>query len=132
MPRHPLNNNVTGIALNAYMTVNSFAIFAALPFSSASCSIITEFCAGGIQPSIKSVNVTIARVLALSTGSKLANERRRTVASANIGERTKRENRSEMIVFGCTDDDFDSEDDEGEDVSFFTSDPARTNIAAGR
>lgn len=58
--RETLINIVTGIALIAYIKDRSFAILLARSLLSESCSNIMEFWAGGIDPSNKSVNATIA------------------------------------------------------------------------
>jgi len=97
-----------------------------------------------MHPSINNVNVTMASVRALSTGRRLATDRRRTVVRARTGERMKREQRSEMMVLGCTDDDLSlspstptlllksSTAAATAVTGFFTNDPARTKTAAGR
>jgi len=94
-PRKALNNE--------YMKVKSLAIDAALPFSSASYSMITEQSTGDRYPFINKINVTIASVSKSTVVSKLENEGTRTIVNANIGERMERDNSSSLIVFGCTD-----------------------------
>lgn len=99
--RHHPRSKVTGSALNEYMTVRILAILAARSVFPSNCKIITEFCAGGIQPSISNVKVNIASVRGFCTGKRFTHESNRTMDMAMSGDNINLDSNKDMTVLGC-------------------------------
>ena len=82
------------------MTMSVLAILAARSFLWSSCSITTEFCAGGMHPCMRIVKATTAYVIALvvSISKNRTADKIRSVQKANTGDSKKRDAMMAMIV----------------------------------
>jgi len=131
MDKHAERSNVTGNTANPYKMVKVCAMLDAAPVNPTSCSKITEFCAGGMHPSMRMTKLKIARAGEAASPSNESRSNPNKKAKAQHGAKTNRE--KAIVPMDRTDKPGVAVDDSPL-VAFFCEAklPAKTKSAAGK